>query len=68
MEHEEQRKYIDLGSDDLNVIKIQITNAFVVLGDVMIRVSHNGIISDKFMFRFAFNTAFIPEDKYILVL
>ncbi|KAL4510579.1 hypothetical protein ABPG72_004733 [Tetrahymena utriculariae] len=61
--HSEQKKFTDLGNKELNIIKLQILTPFVVIGDVLIRVIHNGKFKNIFMFRFAFNTAFIPEDN-----
>lgn len=34
-------------------------------GDILLRVFHNGKFKDIFMFRLAFNTAFIPEDNIL---
>jgi len=54
-----------MGSTELNTIKILIEKPFVLLGDVLIRMVHNGRFKDIMMFRFAFNTAFIPEDNVL---
>lgn len=64
--HKEQKKFSDLGNRELNIFKIQILKAIVLYGDILIRVVHNGRFNDVFMFRFAFNTAFIPDNNIII--
>lgn len=44
------------------MIKIVFNQPFTILGDILIRVFHNGRYKQKFMFRFAFCTAFIKEE------
>jgi len=46
-----------------NIIKLQTSAPFPILGDILIRLCHNGRYKRKLMCRFAFSTAFLPEEK-----
>lgn len=52
-----------MNNAELNLIRVQILTPFVVLGDVMIKVYQHSRFKVEPMFRFAFNTAFLTDDK-----
>lgn len=59
--HIEQKKYKDEGEEKF--IKIDTLSPFPLVGDILIRLCHNGRYKRKLMCRFAFSTAFLPEEK-----
>lgn len=55
------RKNKSNGEDPSIVLKME--KDLNIFGDILIKLKNNGFYRKKLMFRFAFNTAFIPESK-----
>eukprot|EP00828_Plagiopyla_frontata_P011063 TRINITY_DN16069_c0_g1_i2.p1 TRINITY_DN16069_c0_g1~~TRINITY_DN16069_c0_g1_i2.p1 ORF type:complete len:255 (-),score=45.46 TRINITY_DN16069_c0_g1_i2:25-789(-) len=65
--HASQATFEAKGNDSLEQMKLtlKMVKQIPIAGDILLNFHHNGKILDSFMFRFSFNTAFIPDNNLI---